>query len=83
MREERVSSRSATPNCKGVGPQRPPYFGTPYLRPQIDPERPNVALQQMCSSVPSNTGYWSNISTQCWTNIGHDIGLYCTNIQPI
>ena len=23
---------------------------------------------------PSNTGYWANVSTQYWTNIGHDIG---------
>jgi len=23
---------------------------------------------------PSNTGYWSSIFTQCWTNIDHDIG---------
>jgi len=41
----------------------------------------------MRSDYPSNTGYWSNISTQCWTNIGivsiQSVIILWPNIGPI
>ena len=47
---------------------------------KFDDNFPNYDLElrhspQLLFPYPSNTGYWSDISTQCWINIGHDIGL--------